>query len=70
IYIDDFDMQDIVLENKPDKKLMNTFYAYGFIGLILDWVMNDFPIDVEKFSSQLVQIFKYSVGTIQIKKIN
>lgn len=67
LYLEDFEMQDTTDGNNIDKNLLNKYYAYGLIGLILDWVIADFPTEPEEFSKELVKMFKYSLGTIQIK---
>jgi len=67
LYLEDFDMQDTTVGNNIDKNLLNKYYAYGLIGLILDWVIADFPTESEEFSKELVKMFKYSLGTIHIK---
>lgn len=67
LYLEDFEMQDTTNGNNIDKDLLNKYYAYGLIGLILDWVIADFPTEPEEFSKELVKMFKYSLGTIQIK---
>ncbi len=67
MYLEDFEMQDTADKNAIDKNLINKYYAYGLIGLILDWVIADFPTEPEDFSKELVKMFKYSLGTIQIK---
>ncbi|QGS68321.1 hypothetical protein CV093_06130 [Oceanobacillus sp. 143] len=51
-----------------DKNLLNKYYGYGLIGLILDWINADFPIKPEEFSKELIKIFKFSLGAIQIKQ--
>lgn len=67
VFLEDFDMEDPTEGNDMDKNLLNKYYAYGLIGLILDWVIADFPSETEEFSKELIKIFKYSLGTIQIK---
>lgn len=67
MYLDDFEMQDTDDKNGINKNLINKFQAYGLTGLILDWVIADFPTEPEDFSKELVKMFKYSLGTIQIK---
>jgi len=67
LYLEDFDMQDTTVGNTIDNDLLNKYCAYGLIGLILDWVIADFPTEPEEFSIELVKIFKYPLGTIQIK---
>ncbi|MCG7344873.1 TetR/AcrR family transcriptional regulator [Sporosarcina sp. ACRSL] len=66
LYLEDFEMQDPTDENAIDKNLINKYYAYGLIGLIMEWVIADCPTEPEVFSEELVKIFKYSLGTIQI----
>ena len=60
-------MQDTTEGNNLDKDLLNKYYSYGLMGLILDWVITDFPTEPEEFSKELIKIFKYSLGTIWIK---
>lgn len=67
LYLEDFDMHDTTEGNNIDNDLLNKYFAYGLIGLILDWVIADFPTEPEDFSKELVKIFKYSLGTIWIK---
>jgi len=67
LYVEDFEMQDTPIGSNIDKNLLSKYYAYGLIGLILDWVIADFPTETEQFSKELVNIFKYSLGKIQIK---
>ncbi|MHA6250392.1 TetR/AcrR family transcriptional regulator [Oceanobacillus sp. CAU 1775] len=67
IYLEDFEMTDDP-QHDVNKELLNKSYAYGLIGMILDWITNDFPIPAEEFSTELVKIFKYSLKDIHIKK--
>ncbi|QGS68329.1 hypothetical protein CV093_06190 [Oceanobacillus sp. 143] len=46
---------------------MKRYSAYGLAGLILDWIIDDFPIEPYKFSIELMKTIQYSLGTIQIK---
>lgn len=66
-YLSDFEME---LQDGHEEEINNTlnkYYAYGLMGLIIEWIMNDFPKEPEAFSKELVEIFKYSLGKIQIK---
>ncbi|WKA58358.1 TetR/AcrR family transcriptional regulator [Planococcus shenhongbingii] len=67
IFLEDFDMEDTTEGNNLDKDLLNKYYGYGLIGVILDWVIADFPSETEDFSKELGKIFKYSHGTTRIK---
>ena len=67
IFLEDFDMEDRTEGNNIDKDLLNKYYGYGLIGVILDWVIADFPTETEDFSKELGKIFKHSHGTTQIK---
>ncbi|WP_211316745.1 TetR/AcrR family transcriptional regulator [Oceanobacillus arenosus] len=69
LYLEDFDMEHPP-DSNIDQNLLNKYYAYGLIGLILDWVNADFPIEPEEFSKELIKIFKFSLGTIQINRKN
>ncbi|AXI08460.1 hypothetical protein CUC15_05800 [Oceanobacillus zhaokaii] len=67
LYLEDFDMKHPP-DGNIDKNLLNKYYGYGLIGLILDWINADFPIKPEEFSKELIKIFKFSLGAIQIKQ--
>lgn len=67
LYLEDFDFQDTTDGSSINKDLLNKYYSYGLIGLILDWVIADFPTEPEEFSIELVKIFQYSLGTIRIQ---
>lgn len=65
-YLADFEMeqseQDLAINN-----MLNRYYAYGLMGLIIEWIMADFPTEPQVFSDELVKVFKYSLEKIQIK---
>lgn len=66
-YLNDFEME---LQDGHEEEINNTlnkYYAYGLMGLIIEWIMNDFPKEPEVFSKELVEVFKYSLGKIQIR---
>ena len=67
LYLEDFDFQETTDGCGINKQLLNKYYSYGLMGLILDWVIADFPVEPEEFSVELVKIFKYSLGTIRIQ---
>ena len=67
LYLEDFDFQETTDGSGISKQLLNKYYSYGLMGLILDWVIADFPVEPEEFSVELVKIFKYSLGTIRIQ---
>lgn len=67
LYLKDFDIQSTSDEKNVDGNLLKRYCAYGLAGLILDWIKDDFSIEPEKFSIELVKTFQYSLGTIQIK---
>ena len=67
LYLEDFDFQETTDGSGINKQLLNKYYSYGLMGLILDWVIADFPVEPEEFSVELVKIFKYSLGTIRIQ---
>lgn len=67
MYLSDFDMQSEPKDDGINRELLNKYYAYGLINLIIEWVIDDFPLETEEFSSQLVKIFQYPLGVIQIK---
>lgn len=66
-YHEDFFMEDTP-GRRVNKELLNKYYAYGLIGLIIDWINADFPKEAEEFSEELVDIFKYTLGKIRIKQ--
>lgn len=68
LYTKDFVMQNSVDENAVDKSFLHRRFAYGTIGLIMDWITADFPMEPEAFSRELEKSYKYSLGTIQIIK--
>lgn len=65
--LEDFDIQSTSGEKKVDGNLLSRYSAYGLAGLILDWIKDEFPIEPEKFSIELVNTFQSSLGMIRIK---
>jgi len=62
----DFEI-DEANEKKVDENLLMKYSAYGLVGLILDWVGEDFPMEPEEFSKELAKTIQYTLGTIKIK---
>ncbi|MFS0820390.1 TetR/AcrR family transcriptional regulator [Bacillus sp. 1P02SD] len=67
LYLEEFDIQSTTDEKKVEGNLLKRYCAYGLVGLILDWIKDDFPIEPKKFSVELVKTFQYSLGTVLIK---
>lgn len=67
LFQEDFEMQDTQSDKNIDKNLISKYYAYGTIGLILEWILVGFPTEPEEFSKELVKTFKYPLRIIQIK---
>lgn len=67
LYLKEFDIQSTSDKKKVDVNLLKRYSAYGLAGLILDWIIDDFPIESYKFSIELMKTIQYSLGTIQIK---
>ncbi|KOS68177.1 hypothetical protein AEA09_06165 [Lysinibacillus contaminans] len=62
LYKDDFDLTNGAMNND----VMNRYTAYGIIGLIIDWIIADFPIESEEFSKLLVQALQFPIQTVRI----
>lgn len=67
LYLKEFDIQNTSDQKKVDVNLLKRYSAYGLAGLILDWIINDFPMEPYQFSIELIKTIQYSLGTIQIK---
>lgn len=65
-YLMDFKM-DLPSKDKTINDMLNRYYAYGLMGLIIEWILDNFPKEPEEFSSELVKVFQYSLGKIYIK---
>ncbi|MFC4411684.1 TetR/AcrR family transcriptional regulator [Chungangia koreensis] len=63
------DFEFIVTDNDYiDVQLFSTYRIHGIIGLILEWVENDFTKSSTYMSEQLIQILKFSTSKVYIKK--
>ena len=65
-YLADFEMEQSE-QDRAINNMLNRYYAYGLMGLIIEWIMADFPTEPQVFSDELVKVFKYSLEKIQIK---
>ncbi|MFD2443661.1 TetR/AcrR family transcriptional regulator [Bacillus sp. CGMCC 1.16607] len=58
-----FFKKEIILLTPPDPNLDNhlytTFYAYGILGLILDWIKNGLEPHPDYMAKQLVKVINY-----------
>lgn len=66
-YLADFEMEYSEERDKEIKTMLSRYYAHGLMGLIIEWVMADFPTEPQEFSDELVKIFKHSLEKIQVK---
>lgn len=42
-----------------DNNMYTSFYAYGILGIILDWIKNDFEQSPDYMAKQLCKIINY-----------
>lgn len=55
--------------SSPDNNiLINQSLAYGAIGIILEWIKNDFPITPKQLSDELTNMFQLQIGSFCIKR--
>lgn len=68
-----FYKNEIVLINIPvkglDKSLYTTFYAYGILGLILDWIKGNLQESPDYMATQLCKILKYHPSESFLKNV-
>ncbi len=48
--------------------LLNQSLAYGAVGIILEWIRNDFPIAPKQLSDELIRILQLQIGSFRIKR--
>jgi AcrR family transcriptional regulator len=70
LYLDDFEVENQMNQKTVDNELFNRYSAYGLAGLIIDWIINDFPEEPKEFSLKLVALFRFSMGNIKLKNKN
>lgn len=68
LYMEEFEIQTIQDDSKVSGELLERYCGYGLVGLIIDWIKEDFPTEPKVFSKEIVKIFKYLHGTVRIKK--
>lgn len=69
IYIEEFELISSK-DKKEENQLLNRCMGYGLIGIILEWIMDDFPVEPEELSKQLVKMLQSLLGTVRIKRKN
>lgn len=58
---------DFEIKQEPlCNQLMNHYLTYGSIGLILDWLIKDCPIEIETFARLIVEILQSPLDIIKI----
>jgi len=68
LYIEDFELQATQTECKVNDSLLERYCGYGLAGLIVDWIEDDFPIEPDAFSEELVKVFRYLLVTARVRK--
>lgn len=66
-YLSDFEMEPPQEQDPTINNMLNRYYAYGLMGLIIDWIMTGFKTEPDVFSEELIKVFNYSLNKIQIK---
>lgn len=66
-YLEDFKMEYVNEEDEKVENMLNRYFAHGLMGLIIEWVIADFPTEPQEFSDELVKVFKYRLSKIHIK---
>lgn len=64
---EDFDFLITDIDNL-DIQLFSTYRIHGIIGLILEWIENDFSESSSYMAEQLIQILKFSTSKIYVKR--
>ncbi|WP_076560303.1 TetR/AcrR family transcriptional regulator [Salimicrobium flavidum] len=61
---------DFSIEEDPsiDLSLFRTYRIHGIIGLILNWIEQDFEPSAEYMKEQLIYILRFHTPTIQVRK--
>ncbi len=57
LFRDDFDYSASLIDNQVDIHLFGTYRIYGAIGLLLEWIDNDFKQDPLYIADQLIRIY-------------
>lgn len=67
LFREDFDFLITDIDNL-DIQLFSTYRIHGIIGLILEWIENDFSKSSSYMAEQLIQILKFSTSKIYVKR--
>jgi AcrR family transcriptional regulator len=70
LYLDDFEIEGLGNDSTVDNELFNRYSAYGLSGLIIEWIINDFPDSPKEFSLKLVTLFRFSMEHVKLKNKN
>jgi AcrR family transcriptional regulator len=70
LYLDDFEIEEQGNVKAVDNELFNRYSAYGLSGLIIEWIINDFPDSPKEFSLKLVMLFRFSMEHVKLKNKN
>jgi AcrR family transcriptional regulator len=70
LYLDDFEIEVQGNDRSVDNELFNRYSAYGLSGLIIEWIINDFPDSPKEFSLKLVTLFRFSMEHVKLKNKN
>jgi AcrR family transcriptional regulator len=68
LFRQDFDYAATIDDNQLDIHLFGTYRIYGAIGLLLEWINNDFKQDPLYIADQLIRIYKSYTPKIYVKK--
>ncbi|MFD1849756.1 TetR/AcrR family transcriptional regulator [Oceanobacillus bengalensis] len=68
LFVDDFEYIGKSEQNPLEQSLLNRYCGYGVIGVILEWINEDFPTSPQKLSEELVKTMQTPLGNIRIKR--
>lgn len=64
----EFDFSYIDIDPHIDISLFSTYRIHGIIGLIMEWINNDFNQTPEYMGEQLIHILKFKTPVVFVKK--
>lgn len=68
LFREDFEFIVTDINSGIDIRLFSTYRIHGIIGLIVEWIENDFKESSSYMAEQLIQVLKFSTPKIYIKK--